>query len=41
VGAGRGRVPDVFYRAALVVCGLSVTAFGVYFIVSGVRFLAR
>jgi len=41
VGAGRGRVPDAAYRVALGVCGVSVMAFGAYFIATGLRFLLR
>jgi threonine/homoserine/homoserine lactone efflux protein len=41
VGAGRKRVPDIVYRGTLVACGLSVLAFGAYFIASGLRFLTR
>lgn len=40
VATGRKVMNDKVYRGLLVICGLALLALGVYFILSGVRFLA-
>lgn len=39
--SGRGLVNERIYRGALIVCGLFLLGFSVYFIVSGLRFAAQ